>query len=153
LLARKFGSWYDVLVRDMVMLRKTSRVCQGLAADGFGEASWKVACRSIHGAPRTNRLKHVVFAAYRRPSIVGETAGIHGFVAVGWMQSMSLMFSLSLLYEYACLYLICPLASCLFKETSPQFLRWTLDHCDFPARLGRWILALVQTISRAGSYP
>jgi hypothetical protein len=119
-MARKFGSWYDVLVRDAVMLRKTSRVCQGLALDGFGEASWKVACRSMHGAPRTNRLEHVVFAAYQRPSLVGETAGIHGFVAVGWMQSMSLMFSL--LYEYACLYLICPLANCLVKGTSPRSL-------------------------------
>lgn len=82
LMARKFGSWYDVLVRDSVTLRKTPRVCQGLASDGFGEASRKVACRPMHGAPRTNRLKHVVFAAYRRPSFVGETAGIHGFVAV-----------------------------------------------------------------------
>lgn len=83
LLARKFVSWYDVLVRDSVTLRKTSRVCQGLALDGFREASWKVACRIPHEAPRTNRLEHVVFAAYRRPSFVGETAGIHGFVAVG----------------------------------------------------------------------
>jgi hypothetical protein len=74
----------------------------------------------MHGTPRTNRLKHVVSAAYRRPSFVGETAGIHGFVAVGWMQGMSLMFSL--LYEYACLYLICPLAICLVKGTSPRSL-------------------------------
>jgi hypothetical protein len=46
------------------------------------EASWKVACRSLHEAFRTNRLKHVVVAAYRRPSLVGETAGSHDFVAV-----------------------------------------------------------------------
>jgi hypothetical protein len=72
------------------------------------EASWKVACRSLHEAFRTNRLEHVVVAAYRRPSFVGEAAGSHGFVAVGWMQSMSLM--CALLCEYACLYPICSLA-------------------------------------------
>jgi hypothetical protein len=55
------------------------------------EASWKVACRSLHEAFRTNRLKHVVVAAYRRRSFVGETAGSHGSVAVGRLQSMSLI--------------------------------------------------------------
>ena len=90
----------------------------------------------------------------------GETAGTHSFVAASSMQSMSLM--LALPCEYACLSLICSLATCLVNEDAFSILvspfvrvvvgkgRMNFRRCAFPAR--PWLLSILASALGAGSY-
>jgi hypothetical protein len=84
------------------------------------EASWQVACRSLHEAFRTNRLKHVVVAAYQRPSLVGEAAGSRVPRLRGCRLDAEHVTHIALLCEYACLYLVCSLAPLFVKRVSSR---------------------------------